>query len=155
MNRKEIDLLLARIEGLKSFLEKNSLEDFQKEILRVDNYLKRFGSLDELLSHLKRVEEVAYTAKEKIKMPESRREFLTIDEVAYYLQVSKSYVYKLTASREFTVYKPNGKTIFVRRDDLNEWIRRNPCVSGREIESRANLLAYRLEQQQKPRTFKK
>ena len=145
MNRKEIDLLLARIEGLKSFLEKNSLEDFQKEILRVDNYLKRFGSLDELLSHLKRVEEVAYTAKE----------FLTIDEVAYYLQVSKSYVYKLTASREFTVYKPNGKTIFVRRDDLNEWIRRNPCVSGREIESRANLLAYRLEQQQKPRTFKK
>ena len=124
MNRKEIDLLLARIEGLKSFLEKNSLEDFQKEILRVDNYLKRFGSLDELLSHLKRVEEVAYTAKE----------FLTIDEVAYYLQVSKSYVYKLTASREFTVYKPNGKTIFVRRDDLNEWIRRNPCVSGREIE---------------------
>lgn len=93
MNRKEIDLLLARIEGLKSFLEKNSLEDFQKEILRVDNYLKRFGSLDELLSHLKRVEEVAYTAKE----------FLTIDEVAYYLQVSKSYVYKLTASREFTV----------------------------------------------------
>ena len=129
MNRKEIDLLLARIEGLKSFLEKNSLEDFQKEILRVDNYLKRFGSLDELLSHLKRVEEVAYTAKE----------FLTIDEVAYYLQVSKSYVYKLTASR----------------DDLNEWIRRNPCVSGREIESRANLLAYRLEQQQKPRTFKK
>lgn len=36
MNRKEIDLLLARIEGLKSFLEKNSLEDFQKEILRVD-----------------------------------------------------------------------------------------------------------------------
>ena len=145
MNRKEIDLLLARIEGLKSFLEKNSLEDFQKEILRVDNYLKRFGSLDELLSHLKRVEEVAYTAKE----------FLTIDEVAYYLQVSKSYVYKLTASREFTVYKPNGKTIFVRRDDLNEWIRRNPCVSGREIESRANLLAYRLEQQQKPRPFKK
>ena len=58
MNRKEIDLLLARIEGLKSFLEKNSLEDFQKEILRVDNYLKRFGSLDELLSHLKRVEGV-------------------------------------------------------------------------------------------------
>lgn len=70
MNRKEIDLLLARIEGLKSFLEKNSLEDFQKEILRVDNYLKRFGSLDELLSHLKRVEEVAYTAKE---FPDHRR----------------------------------------------------------------------------------
>lgn len=137
--------MLSRIEGLQAFLENNSLECFQKEILRVDNYLKRFGSLDELLSHLKRVEEIAYAAKE----------FLTIDEVAYYLQVSKSYVYKLTASREFTVYKPNGKTIFVRRDDLNEWIKRNPCVSGREIEGQANLLTYKLEQEQKQRTFKK
>lgn len=145
MNRKEIDLLLSRIEGLQAFLENNSLECFQKEILRVDNYLKQFGSLDELLSHLKRVEEIAYAAKE----------FLTIDEVAYYLQVSKSYVYKLTASREFTVYKPNGKTIFVRRDDLNEWIRRNPCLSDKDIDSQANLLKYRLERQQQQRTFKK
>ena len=44
MNRKEIDLLLSRIEGLKSFLENNSLENFQQEILNVENYLKRFGS---------------------------------------------------------------------------------------------------------------
>lgn len=39
MNRKEIDLLLSRIEGLKSFLENNSLENFQQEILNVENYL--------------------------------------------------------------------------------------------------------------------
>ena len=38
MNRKEIDLLLSRIEGLKSFLENNSLENFQQEILNVENY---------------------------------------------------------------------------------------------------------------------
>ena len=50
MNRKETDLLLARIEGLKAFLENNSLESFQQEILRVEKFLKRFGSLDELLS---------------------------------------------------------------------------------------------------------
>ena len=48
MNRKEIDLLLSRMEGLKSLLEDNSLENFQQEILRVENFLKRFGSLDEL-----------------------------------------------------------------------------------------------------------
>ena len=86
MNRKEIDLLLSRIEGLKSFLENNSLENFQQEILNVENYLKRFGSLVELLSHLENVEKIAYAAKE----------FLNIDEVAAYLQVSKGYVYKLT-----------------------------------------------------------
>ena len=80
MNRKEIDLLLSRMEGLKSFLENKSLESFQQEILRVENFLKRFGSLSELLSHLENVEKIAYLAKD----------FLSIDEVAAYLQVSKS-----------------------------------------------------------------
>lgn len=90
MNRKEIDLLLSRIEGLKSFLENNSLENFQQEILNVENYLKRFGSLVELLSPLENVEKIAYAAKE----------FLNIDEVAAFLQLSKGYVYKLTPYRK-------------------------------------------------------
>lgn len=63
MNRKEIDLLLSRIEGLKAFLENNSLEGFKQEVLRVEKFLQRFGSLNELLSHLARVERIAYMAK--------------------------------------------------------------------------------------------
>lgn len=101
MNRKEIDLLLSRIEGLKSFLENNSLENFQQEILNVENYLKRFGSLAELLSHLENVEKIAYAAKE----------FLNIDEVAAYLQVSKGYVYKLTMQKELTVYTSSNSVL--------------------------------------------
>lgn len=145
MNRKDIDLLVARMEGLEEFLENNSLEEFQKKVLRVEKYLKRFGTLDELLSHLERVEKIAYAAKD----------FLNIDEVAAYLQVSKSFVYKLTSSRELTVYKPSGKNIFILRDDLNEWIRRYPLFSNEEIEKRANLIAYRLEEENKQRQIKK
>lgn len=144
MNRKEIDLLLSRIEGLKSFLENNSLENFQQEILNVENYLKRFGSLAELLSHLENVEKIAYAAKE----------FLNIDEVAAYLQVSKGYVYKLTMQKELTVYKPNGKNIFILRDDLNRWIKRNPCFSNTEIERQANVIAYTLGQKSKNKPTK-
>lgn len=144
MNRKEIDLLLSRIEGLKSFLENNSLENFQQEILNVENYLKRFGSLAELLSHLENVEKIAYAAKE----------FLNIDEVAAYLQVSKGYVYKLTMQKELTVYKPNGKNIFILRDDLNRWIKRNPCFSNAEIERQANVIAYTLGQKSKNKPTK-
>ena len=100
MNRKEIDLLLSRIEGLKSFLENNSLENFQQEILNVENYLKRFGSLVELLS------------------------------------------------------QPNGKNIFILRDDLNRWIKRNPCFSNAEIERQANVIAYTLGQKSKNKPTK-
>ena len=53
MTKKELEILLSRIEGLKALLEGNSLEQFQKEILRVEKFLKRFGSLDELYHTLK------------------------------------------------------------------------------------------------------
>lgn len=41
MTKKELEILLSRIEGLKALLEGNSLEQFQKEILRVEKFLKR------------------------------------------------------------------------------------------------------------------
>ena len=116
----------------------------KQEILNVENYLKRFGSLAELLSHLENVEKIAYAAKE----------FLNIDEVAAYLQVSKGYVYKLTMQKELTVYKPNGKNIFILRDDLNRWIKRNPCFSNAEIERQANVIAYTLGQKSKNKPTK-
>lgn len=145
MSKKEIELLLARIEGLKSFLENNSIEKFQEEVLKVERFLKRFGSLAELLSHLEKLEGMAYTVKD----------FLSIDEVAAYLQISKSSVYKLTSSRELTVYKPNGKNIFILRSDLNNWIKRNPTLSNEEIEKQANIIAYHMEKENKKKQYQK
>ena len=144
-SRKEIEMLVARIEGLKSFLENNSLEQFQEEVLRVERFLKRFGSLEELLSHLEKLEGMAYSVKD----------FLSIDEVATYLQISKSSVYKLTSSRELTVYKPNGKNIFILRSDLDNWIKRNPSMSNEEIERQANIIAYNLEKESKKKQLQK
>lgn len=135
MTKKELEILLSRVEGIKSLLESNSLEQFQQEVLKVENYLKRFGSLAELLSHLEKLENMAYAAKD----------FLSIDEVATYLNISKSSVYKITSSKELTVYKPNGKNIFILRSDLNDWIKRNPCLSNDELEKQANIVAYNLE----------
>lgn len=139
MTKKELEILLSRVEGIKSLLESNSLEQFQQEVLKVENYLKRFGSLAELLSHLEKLENMAYAAKD----------FLSIDEVATFLNISKSSVYKITSSKELTVYKPNGKNIFILRSDLNDWIKRNPCLSNDELEKQANIVAYNLERSNK------
>lgn len=139
MTKKELEILLSRVEGIKSLLESNSLEQFQQKVLKVENYLKRFGSLAELLSHLEKLENMAYAAKD----------FLSIDEVATYLNISKSSVYKITSSKELTVYKPNGKNIFILRSDLNDWIKRNPCLSNDELEKQANIVAYNLERSNK------
>lgn len=139
MTKKKLEILLSRVEGIKSLLESNSLEQFQQEVLKVENYLKRFGSLAELLSHLEKLENMAYAAKD----------FLSIDEVATYLNISKSSVYKITSSKELTVYKPNGKNIFILRSDLNDWIKRNPCLSNDELEKQANIVAYNLERSNK------
>lgn len=51
MNRNEIELLLSHIEGLQKFLEGNTLEGFRQEILRVEKFLNRFGTLDELIGY--------------------------------------------------------------------------------------------------------
>lgn len=56
--------------------------------------------------------------------------------------------------KELTVYKPNGKNIFILRDDLNQWIKRNPSFSNSEIERQANIIAYALNQKNKNKTTK-
>ncbi|MCS3230595.1 hypothetical protein NXW89_13895 [Bacteroides thetaiotaomicron] len=64
MKKNDMDIILSRIERLSVFIEGNTLEGFQREILRVENYLQRFAKLDELLAHLKNVEKIAYAAKD-------------------------------------------------------------------------------------------
>lgn len=134
MRNKEIIAHLQRIEEAKDFLEGNCLTDLQLKIVDVKRFLERFGSLDCLLKHLQEIERQVYVVKD----------FLTIDEVADYLQISKSAVYKMTSAKEITVYKPNGKNIFILRDDLKKWIRRNPVLSYDELEQEANLRVFQL-----------
>lgn len=47
-----------------------------------------------------------------------------------------------------------GKNIFILRDDLNRWIKRNPCFSNAEIERQANVIAYTLGQKSKNKPTK-
>lgn len=144
MNRNDIELLLSHIEGLQKFLEGNTLEGFRQEILRVEKFLSRFGTLDELIGYIAKIEKIAYVAKD----------FLSISEVADFLQISKSTVYKLTASKEITVYKPTGKNIFILRSDLNKWIRRYPHLSNDDIIKNADIIKTQIAKESKSKHYK-
>ncbi len=55
----------------------------------------------------------------------AQKETLSFNEAVEYLDVSKSFLYKLTSQGKITHYKPNNKLIYFRRDDLNKFLQRN------------------------------
>ena len=62
---------------------------------------------------------------------------IRIEEAAEYLGVSKSHLYKLTSKSEIPHYKPNGKTIYFKRIDLDNWALRRRVASREEVRNNA------------------
>jgi excisionase family DNA binding protein len=61
----------------------------------------------------------------------------TLIEASKYLDISRSYLYKLTHKKLITHFKPNGKKIYFQKVDLNNWLFRNKRESESEIEQKA------------------
>lgn len=62
------------------------------------------------------------------------KEFLTLDEAAEYLSLSKSAVYKMTSKKEIPFYNPGGKKIYFKRIELDSWILNGKVESASQIE---------------------
>ncbi len=62
---------------------------------------------------------------------------LTFKEATKYLDISSSYLYKLTSTAKITHYKPNGKTLYFEKTDLNKWLLRGKVLSDSELEQKA------------------
>lgn len=136
MKETEALEILNRIESIKNFVgHTEEMDIFLQKVADIEGFFIRFESLETLINHMRMLEKQIYTLKE----------FFSIEEVAKYLNLSKSQVYKLTSAKEITTYKPNGKTVFIKRADLNEWICRNRILSNYEIELEAELQAKRWE----------
>ena len=60
-----------------------------------------------------------------------QKEILSFKEAQEYLNVSKSFLYKLTSKGDITYFKPNGKLIYFKKSDLDEWMLQN---ESKEIE---------------------
>ncbi|HTK19198.1 MAG TPA: helix-turn-helix domain-containing protein [Mucilaginibacter sp.] len=78
------------------------------------------------------------------EIPEQRpeKEMLTVSEAAEFMNVSKSTLYKMSFNRDVPVYKPTGRRVYFKREDLVKHITHNRVMSRQEIEQEAiNYLA--------------
>jgi excisionase family DNA binding protein len=67
----------------------------------------------------------------------SGKTVLTLDEVASYTGLSKSYLYKLTAAGLIPHSKPNGKNVYFDKQIIEKWLLRNEAKSNDRLEKEA------------------
>lgn len=62
---------------------------------------------------------------------------LDIDEVCLITGMSKSHIYKLTAKQLIPHYKPNGKNIYFKKEEIENWLLQNRISTKDEIDQQA------------------
>lgn len=68
----------------------------------------------------------------------SNKTILTFDEGCRYCGISPSSMYKHTSANRIPHYKPEGKLIYFKREELDNWMLRNRNSSTNELEDLAS-----------------
>ena len=66
-----------------------------------------------------------------------QKNVLSFDEASKFLNLSKSYLYKLTSGNLIPHYKPQGKMLYFEKVELEAWLRQNPIKAQAQIEQEA------------------
>lgn len=127
---------LSRVEAVHAILERmENLDCVLEKITVIQEFIERFGTLEALIKRFEELEGQLYILKE----------VLNVEEAAKYLNISTGHLYRLTSTHELPFSKPNGKHIFFERKALDDWKRRNPVLSNREIERQVALAGIRTD----------
>ena len=62
---------------------------------------------------------------------------LSFEEASRFLNLSKSYLYKLTSGNLIPNYKPQGKMLYFEKTELEAWLRQNPIRTQAQTEAEA------------------
>ena len=76
----------------------------------------------------------------------TQKAVLTLTEAANYCGYSRRYLQKLIALRRIPAYKPGGKTIFLRRDELESWLCSNRISTAAELDTEARRISSHLDE---------
>lgn len=84
-----------------------------------------------ILLKLERIEKLLETQQAM------QKQVLNFNDTCIYLELSQSHLYKLTSTGSIPHYKPNGKKLYFKREELDNWLLRNRSNSIDEIEQEA------------------
>jgi len=65
------------------------------------------------------------------------KQIFTVDDVVNYTGFSKSYIYKLVHTNTLPYSKPNNRTLFFVKTEIDEWMLQNKSKSISQIEQEA------------------
>ena len=65
------------------------------------------------------------------------KEVLNFNETCTYIDISASHLYKMTSQKLIPHFCPQGKKLYFKRAELDEWLLRNRQDSTDEIETMA------------------
>ena len=60
-----------------------------------------------------------------------------IDDVALITGFTKGHIYRLTSGQKIPHYKPNGRTLYFKKEEIEDWMLQNKIQTNTEIESAA------------------
>lgn len=96
-------------------------------------YIKRHFMNNDILI-LDKLTEIANKLDEQNIL---QKTVLNLSEAAKYLDISESHLYKLTSTRQIPHFCPQGKKLYFRREELDQWLQRNRQSSTDEIDREA------------------
>lgn len=75
------------------------------------------------------------------KLSAFNKEVLTPEEAAAYMGVEVKHIYKLTGGKhpELRSSRPTGKLIFIKKEDLIEFLMKNPRMIREEMEKESDV----------------
>jgi excisionase family DNA binding protein len=72
--------------------------------------------------------------------PENTNKPMTADMAAAFLGFKRGYLYKLVAANKISYYRPGGKILLFKQEDLEKYAYRNRVASRYELREKAETI---------------
>ena len=86
----------------------------------------------------KRIEELTIKIEGIEKLLLTQKNVLNFSEVKLYTNLSESYLYELTSSGGIPCYKPNGKQLYFKKKEIEDWLLSNRKATNIELDELAS-----------------